>query len=493
MTWILRLAVVAFVQYALGERDERVRMALKTDAELTMKAEVLAAEVTKLEPPRRAPSPMAAESPQKSRSDSKEMQVQAHNSEVIGEALSQTERLNETQWEPAHQRKLPPYDHPSNAFETAYGQPQDTYWDPLKGHFDYQHRSARYADAFHAMFHLIKNTYFGKSYEEVDIYRRCRGAKRDYRYLLHGRIDACKGDHGSNYATPCRYNLQKKCVWTTLSFLDETLKVMENVFHHVYEVFETHSVRDAIIDNIRQLRQDLENLPGEPQDLYDFNTDPPTPLGVLQDLNGHLSSWSKDGKFFYDDMGARQGMWVMLHLMTIHSEMQNVDLQMGFYKKIVMHWNPCSTCRKRYWIDMKKIVIAGNPEVNAILDDNASSISVDPIVDMWIYHTEVSMRVQAGMKRDLGFIDANVTVDDWSPAIRSMARRYAPEWGKDKRWPSTAMCPDCWNRGACQDYVAEEDGGHQPIDRDKFLSCWNVENVKGYLKKTYGNWSSPES
>jgi len=369
---------------------------------------------------------------------------------------------------------------------------QDTYWDPLKGSFDYQQRSVRYADAFHAMFHLIKNTYFGNSYGEVDIYRRCRGAKRNYRFLPHGEMDRCKGDHGSNKTTPCNYNLQKECVWATLSFLDETLDIMEMVFHNVYEVFETHEVRDAIIGNIRQLKQDLLNRPGEAQDLYNFVTTPPTPLGVLQVLNVHLSLWSKDGKFFYDDMGARQGMWVMLHLMTIHSELQNLETQMGFYKKFVMHWNPCSTCRKRYWIDMRKIVKDGNPQVNAILGD-ADFVSVDPIVDMWIYHTEVSMRVQAGMKRDLGIIDANENVSDWSQETRLMAARYRAQWGKDKRWPSIAMCPECWNRAGCQEYDAEEDGGHEPIDRDKFLSCWNVENVKGYLRKTYGNWSSSES
>merc|ERR1719436_927351 len=90
--------------------------------------------------------------------------------------------------------------------------------------------------------------------------------------------------------------------------------------------------------------------------LYDFTSNPPTPLGILIVLQDRLKPWSADGKFFRDPMGARQGMWTMMHLMTIHNQVWSLGRQMDFYKKIVMHWNPCPTCRKRYWYDMEKIV-----------------------------------------------------------------------------------------------------------------------------------------
>merc|ERR1712079_468201 len=101
-------------------------------------------------------------------------------------------------------------------------------------------------------------------------------------------------------------------------------------------------------------------------------------------------------------MGARQGMWTMMHLMTIHNQVWDLSKQMNFYKMIVMHWNPCPTCRKRYWYDMEKIVKEGMVARSNILEDD---VSADPIVDMWIYHNEVSMRVQAGVRRDLKVIE----------------------------------------------------------------------------------------
>merc|ERR1712008_378807 len=102
---------------------------------------------------------------------------------------------------------------------------------------------------------------------------------------------------------------------------------------------------------------------------------------------------------------------------------------MNFYKMIVMHWNPCPTCRKRYWYDMEKIVKEGNPMMNEILDDGDSA---DPIVDMWIYHNEVSMRVQAGMRRDLNKIYNNGNIDDWKKETLEMAARFPYDWDKDK-------------------------------------------------------------
>merc|ERR1740123_1629552 len=169
--------------------------------------------------------------------------------------------------------------------------------------------------------------------------------------------------------------------------------------------------------------------------------------------------------------------------MTIHNQVWDLGRQMNFYKMIVMHWNPCQTCRKRYWYDMEKIVKEGNPMMVEILDDGESA---DPIVDMWIYHNEVSQRVQAGMRRDLNVIQSQQQVSDWSNEVKNMAEKFQDDWAKDKRWPSPQMCPTCWKNDCTVRYNQTEDGGDNPINRGKFLACWNLAPVKAYLSKTYG-------
>jgi len=112
--------------------------------------------------------------------------------------------------------------------------------------------------------------------------------------------------------------------------------------------------------------------------------------------------------------------------------------------------------------------------------------SADPIVDMWIYHNEVSMRVQAGMTRDLKVIQNQQQVSDWTNEVKNMAVAFHADWDKDKRWPSPDMCPQCWRNDCNAQYNQTEDGGDNPINRGKFLACFNLAPVRDYLSKTYG-------
>merc|ERR1712032_1639067 len=97
------------------------------------------------------------------------------------------------------------------------------------------------------------------------------------------------------------------------------------------------------------------------------------------------------------------------------------NLNMAFYHYFVMYWNPCPTCRRRYWQDMHQIAADLKPEQEEFsLIFHQFPQSDNPIVDLWVYHNEVSMRLQAGMERDLGKYKANhSSVKDWTdkPAI----------------------------------------------------------------------------
>jgi len=218
---------------------------------------------------------------------------------------------------------------------------------------------------------------------------------------------------------------------------------------------------------------------------YDFNAQPPNPKDMLADLKDKLQPWNKTGRFFNDESGARQGMWVMLHMLTAHSLKKGWGLNMDFYKKIVMHWNPCPTCRRRYWVDMEGIV-TNNLPVEGVGCFHTSS-SPDPMRDMWIYHNEVSMRQQAGMRRDWALVKplglASTAVADWTNKTKQMAKTFEEYWGLDKRWPSPGLCQDCW-KNSCN---GEADGAKSPLNVCKFLKCWNVPKVLEYLLQAYYN------
>lgn len=120
MTWLLRIAMVAFMQYAAGEREEAVTTAIKMksatkrlvdnlivdlaqlrreNAELTMKAELLANEVRRLAPAEKPPAPKVTDSQRERHEDVKSKnahrgddlnQLMVHESEgkkAINEAM----------------------------------------------------------------------------------------------------------------------------------------------------------------------------------------------------------------------------------------------------------------------------------------------------------------------------------------------------------------------------------------------------------------------
>eukprot|EP00929_Paragymnodinium_shiwhaense_P120534 TRINITY_DN92497_c0_g1_i1.p1 TRINITY_DN92497_c0_g1~~TRINITY_DN92497_c0_g1_i1.p1 ORF type:complete len:628 (-),score=111.29 TRINITY_DN92497_c0_g1_i1:145-2028(-) len=434
------------------------------------------------------------------------------------------------QWQKDYVRKLPPYNKPESSFAGAYGAPKDSYWNAKAGDFgapsDAAGAALRINDAYSAMFSLISDTYFGRSHGEIDILVRCRSRSRHYSVLPNGVKEICNGDQISEahaeelnssgwirqqgtlrgLATSkksykelaealtqkaqgaCK-NMQYECTFQSIKFLADTLKVLGQLASKF--AVDTEPAALAIQDaqkwtknwkefkaNSKQPIQKVYGVPRghrEPRLLY-------TPLMQIRAIFDEFL-WSNDvSKHFYnDDGGKRQGMWTMLHMLTVN--MPNLPIE--FYKLFVMHWNPCPTCRRRYYLDMAAIWSAVE-QAEKLRDLPAKWTSA---LAMWVYHTEVSMRVQAGLKRDVAIAADGREVKDWTanPTWGDMAKKFSRDWEKDKRWPNKDMCTDCWKseEGQCKDFNEKTQGGEAQFDTAAFLSCWDLTKVYEYLVKTY--------
>merc|ERR1711972_1265218 len=75
----------------------------------------------------------------------------------------------------------------------------------------------------------------------------------------------------------------------------------------------------------------------------------------------------------------------------------------------------------------------------------------DVEVVLWMYHNEVSMRVQRGMDMDKKRHCYSEVGCDWNYP-RYLKAALSDMFATDKRWPSPSECASCWQKDAeaCQ-------------------------------------------
>jgi len=432
---------------------------------------------------------------------------------------------------------LPPYGKRELSFEFAYGTQhmEGTYWDPALGSFGAEHKEKRMGDALKAMLHLIKQTYHGTHKDERDVFRRCRlgefttskgkswgvSCNESPQYCAEQRAN-CKEEEDvcKTQLTACEKEIpvcqdkQKPCVWKTFKMLGYVLGSLKYFNDKV-----SGSCQHSISGRIERLTDAVGSnaMNGNKYNEEAFRT---AMLALENELAGTEYSWthSLNQKFFYDSGGARQGMWVFLHAVAerapeLISEIRfrGDDGFQQFWSSIMKLLNPCPTCRTRFKTDIKFFPTESKSIINEtkILKRASTKRAVSEDwtqfrLNVWLYHNEVSQRVQTGMRQDLEKIDvlrlpteldgieawtqdsgnierAQELVDDWKAGTIVLATDWRARWTMDKRWPSFDMCKKCWKDTG----KSREEDDKDNFNIVTFQSWFNIVEVLKFLELTY--------
>jgi len=210
---------------------------------------------------------------------------------------------------------------------------------------------------------------------------------------------------------PVCQDKQKPCVWKTFAFLGKLLRAISQL---------NCMAGTGCENSIKGLCGKLTNALGSSAmngDPYNDEKYTASMHLLLKELVKDEYSWGKrlSLKFFDDPSGARQGMWVFLHSFAEHAPelikllypTGNYEFQ-EFWDQLMLLTNPCPTCRKRYKADIQHLQTESKSTLKrqtlqSKTLQRASTLGQDWDqfrLNVWMYHNEVSQRVQTGMRQD---------------------------------------------------------------------------------------------